>query len=534
MILDFRNPASGTAFDTDLCIVGSGAAGLSLAHLLGGALRVLVVEAGDRDPPAGTDDFLAGEAADFPFAGFTAGRRRAFGGATRAWFGQCLRFEPIDFAPRDWVAHSGWPLDRAALDPFYDRAEQVLRVGTPAAATCYDAGIWQAAGLAGGDAFAPHIVPRFTVYCPQPDFTRLFGRHYFRDHPAVTVLLNAAATGIALAASGERVAGLRVRGEDGHAGGGRHALVQARAFVLCGGGIENPRLLLASRDVQRAGIGNAHDLVGRFFQDHPSADTGSIATLRPRALQARFRKRRHGGLLVWPKLALTEAAQRDGRLLNATSLLRYDYNAVSALTRAKSLAEAVQARRPAAVAREALRLLPALPELAARGAHTLATGQAPVFTASRIWLKAHIEQVPDPANRITLADACDRFGVPRARLHWRTNALELATMRAITAAVGEALARQGYGEMTPAAWLDAGEAGARDAFEDNYHHAGTTRMATTPAAGVVDPDCRVFGVDNLYVAGGSVFPTSGYANPTLTIVALAIRLADLLRRRLAP
>jgi choline dehydrogenase-like flavoprotein len=146
-------------------------------------------------------------------------------------------------------------------------------------------------------------------------------------------------------------------------------------------------------------------------------------------------------------------------------------------------------------------------------------------------LTAHVEQVPDPDNRITLADERDRYGIPRARLSWRVNGAELRTMRAITEAVGRALHRLDFGEMTVLPWLDE-PAAAREALVDTYHHAGTTRMGATPHEGVVDTDCRVFGIDNLYAAGSSVFPTSGYANPTLTIVALAIRLSDTLKQRM--
>jgi choline dehydrogenase-like flavoprotein len=146
-------------------------------------------------------------------------------------------------------------------------------------------------------------------------------------------------------------------------------------------------------------------------------------------------------------------------------------------------------------------------------------------------LKAHVEQVPNPDNRITLSPTRDRFGLPRARLSWRVHPEELRTLAAVTAAVGDEFHRLGFGRMQVASWLKEGPDVAQPHLEDTYHHAGTTRMASTPRAGVVDPNGRVFGVENLYIAGGSVFPTSSYANPTLTIVAMAIRLADWLKRQ---
>ncbi len=511
MITDFRRTDAPTEYEADLCIVGSGAAGITLAANAHG-LRVIVVEAGGRRPPDAPDDGLAGEASDFAFDGFENGRLRAFGGATRLWAGQCIRLDPIDLERRAWVPHSGWPITAEELAPFYDRAESF--VGLPAAQ--YDAGIWRRAGLA-DPGFAADVTAKFTAYMPQPDFTKAFGWKLVQNRH-ICLLLNAAVTRIDC--DGATVTGVQVRAEDGRAG-----RVRARATVLCGGGIENPRLLLAS------GIGN--DRVGRFFQDHPSGTTGHLQTSRPHALQRQFRKLRRGGVTYWPKLALTEAAQRREQTLNANAIMLYDYAERSPLTRAKAALEAARTRQPAAIAREASRLLRHMPELAIRAAHTVATGKAPVFAPSAVMLKAHVEQAPDPDNRVTLSAERDRFGLPRPRLAWRVREPELRTLRAVTAAAGAELSRLRFGDVTEAAWLSAGEAAVRAALEDTYHHAGTTRMARDESEGVTDPHCRVFGTANLFVAGGSVFPTSGYANPTLTIVALALRLGDRLAEELA-
>ncbi len=517
MLLDFNCTGETTVFDADICIVGSGAAGLTLASHLGGGLRVLVVEAGGRRPGIAG---LEGEAAEWAFTGFEQGRARAFGGATRLWAGQCIRLDPIDFERREWVPHSGWPITAAELAPFYDRAEAFL--GVPRAV--YDASTWRRFGI-GAPCFAnADVTPKFTVYMPQPDFAKHLGPPLARD-PAVTILLNAAVTSIDLAPGARLVQGLSIAGDSG-----RTARVTARAFVLCGGGIDNPRLLLASRAVMADGIGNDKGLVGRFFQDHPSGTTGVVTTDRPAVLQNQFRRLRRGGVRYWPKLALTEAAQRRGRTLNANTIMLYDYEDGSALTRAKAAVAAVRARDPAKTAAEAVRLVCHLPELAGRALHSAVTGKAPMFKPRRVMLKAHVEQRPDPDNRVTLSDQVDRFGVPLPRLAWRVHPEELRTLRTVTQAAGSAFQSLGWGTLTCAPWLEGEPAAAQPYLEDTYHHHGTTRMAATASAGVTDPACKVFGTENLYLAGSSVFPTSGYANPTLTIVALAIRLADALRQ----
>jgi choline dehydrogenase-like flavoprotein len=524
MIADFRRADTPTEFDADVCIVGSGAAGLTVAAHLAGPLRVLIVEAGDRAPTRGADDWLAGEAADFAFTGFQAGRMRAFGGATRRWAGQLIRMEPIDFEQRDWVPRSGWPITLRDLEPFYDRAERFLGLDAPV----YDSRVWARFGIRDPGFDGANVFAKCTVYMPQPDFTKAFGAELVRKNPAVGILLNATAVEVELDAGAKRVVGVRIADESG-----RRGIVRARATVLCGGAIENPRLLLASNRVMAAGIGNARDLVGRFFQDHPNAETGTVASARPRAFQEQFRKLRRSGVTMWPKLAFGEAAQRRGRYLNANALMTYDYADDSALIRAKQAIASVKARCPPAMLRDGMRVLRHVPELAAQAVHTAATGKALRFDPIGIKLLTFVEQIPDPENRITLSPARDRFGIGRPRLAWRVQADELRTMRGFTEAAGRELRRVGLGELTVAPWLDQGIEAARAAITDFYHHAGTTRMAATPEAGVTDPDCRVFGIDNLYIGGGSVFPTSGYANPTLTIVALAIRLSDTLRARLA-
>jgi choline dehydrogenase-like flavoprotein len=215
-------------------------------------------------------------------------------------------------------------------------------------------------------------------------------------------------------------------------------------------------------------------------------------------------------------------------------MMLYDYADHSPLMLVKRLGAEAKARRPVAALRTGFRLLRHAPELTVQGVHTLATGKGVRFEPIRINMQTFVEQIPDPENRVTLSNARDCFGIGRPRLTWRVHAEELRTMRRFTEVTGAELRRLGLGELTVAPWLDQGVEAARPEIKEYFHHAGATRMASHPADGVTDPDCRVFGTDNLYIAGSSVFPTSGYANPTLTIAALAIRLAETLRARLAP
>ena len=315
MIIDFCKSDSPSEFNADICIVGSGAAGLTLASHLRGLRSVLLIEAGDRRAASDRDDWLKGEASDFAFDGFVNGRMRAFGGTTKLWAGQLIRLDPIDFEKRNWVPHSGWPITAEQLDPFYEQAERFLGVE----AAEYDGRIWSRFGVRDPGFNHVDITPKFTVYMPQPDFTKAFGLRLVRDDSAINVLLNATAVAIELHESGRHVAGVRLRGE-----GEKEGVVRASTFILCSGGLENARLMLASTSVMAKGVGNERDLVGRFFQDHPSATTACFATNTPSAIQRQFRKLRRVGITSWPKLALTEAAQRRGRYLNANALMLYD------------------------------------------------------------------------------------------------------------------------------------------------------------------------------------------------------------------
>lgn len=313
---------------------------------------------------------------------------------------------------------------------------------------------------------------------------------------------------------------------------GAELLVAARACVLCCGGIENARLLLDSADDPRHALGNAHDLVGRFFMQHPRGVTASVSSTaaQARALQRRFNlfaSRRTAQHEVG--FTLAEHQQRERGLLNASAVLRYEASEESGWASLKLLRARLQQRRLGnGTLREALRLVADPIDIAAN-TWRLARGRHTAFLRPRISVVVDLEQRPDPDSRVTLSPRRDRLGRRHASVDWRISPLERRTARAITELVGDALSRRGLGDTRLAPWLfETGPYVGRELLR-THHHIGTTRMAADPREGVVDANCRVHGTRNLFVAGCSVFPTGGHANPTLTIVALALRLADHLR-----
>jgi choline dehydrogenase-like flavoprotein len=345
--------------------------------------------------------------------------------------------------------------------------------------------------------------------------------------PNVTLLLHATVVKLAIRGDPDRVERVELQRDDGS-----RSFVRARLVVLAAGGIENPRLLLLSRGVHRRGLGNDRDLVGRFFAERLSARTGYIVPTAPDLIgRTGFYPIRAAapGVHVQGALRVVDAAQREAQLLNCAFFLpTRDLSFTAEAVR--SLATLVKARRrrplPAEVLGHLGNIVAGLGDL---GAAARARLRRPDPTHSVLAIRAQAEQAPNPDSRVTLGTRRDRFGLPVARVDWRHTASDRASIRASQKAVDTALRAAGLGRVE----FMLGDEQPPTLLEGNFHHLGATRMHTDPAMGVVDADCRVHGVSNLYVAGSSVFPTYGCSNPTLTIVALALRLADHLKKRLA-
>lgn len=521
MIEDLRRSPEGRLFEADVCIVGAGPAGVALARALSGSgLRILLVESGGLAIEPAVQSLNVAETTGLPHHGAVEGRARALGGAGRLWAGQCLRLDRLDFTRRAWIPDSGWPIACDLLEPHYEAAERFFKVeGLATDRSVYAQFGQQAPAWQDGT-----LDSMFTVYTPEIDV----GRHHvaaLRRATDLQVLLHANVVRIDVSDDTDAaVSCLQLRTLDG-----RTARARARAYVLCGGGIENARLLLASDRQRAAGLGNARDLVGRYFQDHPNGMTATLEGGDAGSLQARFRML-YGRHRYFPKFRLSPDRQAADKASNATAHLVFEEEGDAGLAALRAFVSAGRRRRlPPRPLSEALRL--------ARGADAVgrvALARLRGVSAGRptaIRLQCHLEQAPDRDSRIRLSREVDALGLRRAAIDWRLGAQERHTAQVLTRVVGAEFARLGLGTLVEADWL--GGADWRSHLSDAYHHAGTTRMASDASVGVVDTDLRVFELRNLFVCGGSVFPTSGYANPTLTIVALALRLSAHLRDRLA-
>lgn len=522
--LDHLPEADAAALEADVCIVGAGAAGLTLAReFLGTPHRVLLLESGGAQPEEETrrlyDSILA--PGSQPHAGVHDGRTRILGGTTTLWGGQALPLMPIDFETRAWVPHSGWPFPHTELAPYHARAGAVLQLDD----VDFDENLHGAFGVA-RTRFDPDVAgPIYSRWSPQPDFAAAY-RAQIAASDNVRAVLHANVTQIVPTADGRRIDSLELASLSGRRGTARGA-----HYIVCCGGIETARLLLASNRVQPAGLGNRHDVVGRYFQDHLSVRYADFLPADRRAVEDGFHAFYRRRTKYYPFLTAGRAFQQRERTLNISAAVVFGSSDDSPVERAKIVLREVRAGRPHRVPPRQWLALAAHAGSVTRQAHRFLVRRrqytapdAPLFVGSTA------EQEPNPASRVTLdLEQRDALGTPRTRLDWRLTPLTGHTLRAFARALRGEFRRVGLGELRLHPWVETPDGAWTAHVRDTSHHIGTARMHTDPRQGVVDADGRVHDLENLHLASSAVFPTGGHSNPTFTLLLLTLRLADRLK-----
>ena len=523
MILDAEKGFGHQPPRYDLCIVGAGAAGITLAlELEATGLRMCLLEAGGAVYEAETQRLFEGEVVGQEYPMLRDTRVAALGGSTTVWAGWCRPLEALDFEPRDWCDAGGWPFGLDELRPYYARAHEIC--GLPACN--YDPEHWVSVLgsdriLTGDSRFSNEI-----FHIQVQDFGRRY-RERLQRSKNLDLVLHAPVMRLRLEGAACTAVEIRTLG-------GYEPTIRAGRFVLAAGGIENPRLLLLSADHPAGAPGNAGGLVGRYFSDHAFVDPGTLVLREPDSLgfyRARPVAPGRGASSVRGVLSLRrEVAQRE-RLMHAAMYFhpRHEAHRVFDTPEVKAfqtLWNKVKQRAVPGAAWPYVRRAAMAPQ---RVAVALARKLAVRHGPARRWrMRAAFETGFRYDNRVMLSDEPDRLGRRRVLVEWQIGEADVENMRRVTQLFGHAVSDAGIGHLerafpdTPAGW--------REALEPAKHHMGTTRMHVASPLGVVDENSRVHGTSNLYVTGSSVFPSGGYANPTLTIVALAARLGDHLKR----
>ncbi|MEA5452686.1 GMC family oxidoreductase [Leptolyngbya sp. CCNP1308] len=558
MIVDSREISENQVVESDICIIGSGPAGVTLAReFIGTTNHVCLLESGGISQDAEIQDLSHGYSIGEEFLPLKDIRNRQFGGNSNIWSIKLgrkedrqwkigVRYVPlddIDFEKRDWVPHSGWPIRREELIPYYEKAQQVAHSGP----FSYGVDPWADPQAKPFD-FANTA---FTSKVFQFGTRTVFHQNYLeelRAAPNVDIYLYA--TAVELDAPQENKAVQRVRVSNLT---GKSYWIEAKTFVLATGGIETARLMLASNRHQLGGVGNENDLVGRFFMDHPLLDIGRLTPGEKGAFAqtAFYDLRQVKGSPVMGHIAFTKKAMVEQQLLNNALVLfpRPSERQTQAVLALKDLIENGYLNHPTpqhwpAIAQKLLKVAGGLDYVArvvsdARKydqslMHGFGRGgwsESPqIYDRFKTYEVLFVgEQAPDPANRVQLSRDRDPLGMPRVELNWRWGRFniddaqrtqDLFAAAAETTGLGRYVSNFEDGELSI-----PGPAGMA-------HHLGTTRMSSDPNQGIVNENCQVHSVPNLYIASSSVFPTGGYANPTLTILALTLRLADHLKKTL--
>lgn len=493
--LDARSVPAGTTIETDLAIIGGGPSGIALSLALAHTpIRMLMLESGGTDYNAETQALYAGDETGVPYIKLDAGRLRYLGGSSNHWGGYCRPLDTIDFEARDWLPYSGWPFGREALEPYFARAQSIVEAGP----YIYDdTAKWTDALGAPIPLGTGGVYNTYFQFSKQRDSLQHlpthFGERYaddLRQIPNLTVALHANVTGLRLAPTATSLHHLDVATFTG-----RHFTVKPKYAVVALGGIENARILLASNDVSKAGVGNQNDLVGRFFADHPiPGETATIVVFNGNIAPYYQLPRDAIGSVVRAAFSPTERFRRERRLLGALATIENEIQL-------DAIGQAAVATTAAALGVDASNMR----------AYTVGCG---------------LEVAPDPDRRVKLARERDRLGMPRLLLDMRLADSDFAHYHETIRELGRQLLAAKSGMLrvnrtTRAEWMSVMDWG--------NHHMGTTRMHVDPKKGVVDANSKVHGIANLFIAGSSIFPTYSASNPTMNSIALTLRLADHLR-----
>ncbi len=559
MLIDAFDVSTRSIVKTDICIIGAGPTGLALAQeFINSPLKICVLESGDFEADPQTRSLDQGKTSGDPYLKLDVVRSRQIGGTANQW---CVELPPepiigvrygqldaVDFEPRDWLPYSGWCVTLEELTPFFRRAQQVCRLGP------FDYGpeIWEDDENRQLPLVGDRLKTTMFQFGPRSVFIKELPQQV-SSASNIDFYFHANAIALETDADGQTVQTVQVACLNGN-----RFKVKAKRFILAMGGIENARILLLSNQVQAHGLGNQWDQVGRYYMDHPLVFTGVFVPADRNLFNktALYDKRRVKDTVVMAKLALTDEVIRAEQVMNMSFVLfpryeSYPQNGLQAFLfppysiypQGLEALRELRSGQAGSVLKRVKLVLTDLPKIGKYLFQKLARKLRPPVPAefavggwsdwsdkARKLRSFHVysqtEQAPHPENRILLDRSLDALGCPQVRLQWQWRDLDIQHVQRAQLILQEELACAGLGQLH----IQKSPGGKPVIFAPSSHHLmGATRMHSDPRQGVVDANCQVHGTTNLFIAGSSVFPTGGYANPTLTMVALGLRLADHLK-----
>jgi hypothetical protein len=512
--IDFnKNQIHDISYPFDYTIIGAGVAGILLAVKLSEKNKsVLIIESGHFEEDEKRQELNQVEHTGKVVENAINGRKRAIGGTSIAWGGQSLPFSPLDFEEKEWVKESGWAINYADLKPYYPLANRFLGVDE----LDYEDAIFKRLKYKKlhfeEDTFYQH----FSKWSPQPNLKKRYNQQLKKG---VTVIYNAVLTKIELDSHGNAVKILITNFNE------KQAHISVKNVLLATGGIETNRILLSNNHHEKNGIGNHSGWLGKCFMEHPCIEIATLNHPDLYKLQSVFNTHVYNQRKYSIRLSLTALAQKKYQLLNGSVLIEFRKFSSDADNPYTGL---INLKNP--------RQLIALSKLIKNYKSYFLSLKA-LFTKQFVYknkalpiIALMIEQEPTVESRIELSDEKDIFGVPKAKINWIISPKTWETINAIAQFLKQEFDCLSLGEVTIYPHISPKNKDWASHLTDANHHIGGTRMSKTPETGVVNNHLSVWGHDNIYVCSTSVFPTGSHSNPTLTLMALCLRLVDYLEK----
>lgn len=499
MLIDSKNIEKNKVIETDVCVIGAGAAGISIVReLIDQKFKVCLMESGGFEFEEETQSLYKGLSTGQKYS-LENSRLRLFGGTTNHWGGWCRPFDEIDFEKRDWIPDSGWPFNKSHLNDYYIRAHKICQIGP----YNYELISWVTKDSPALDFKNDNVQTKLFQLSPPTRFGKIYRNELIKSEN-IDVYIYANALVVEANHNAKFVTKVKFSTLQNNI-----FWVSAKYFVLAAGGIENARLLLLSNTIQKHGLGNHYDVVGRFFMEHqefaaciflPTNPYLPMDFYKPHYVTLNNKERKITGIF-----SVSEEIMRKEKLVNFT-LEPESPDPISKLDSSKNGI--------------GVDLFNIIKELNPRNNKEILLKDAVFYE-----FRNASEQVPNPESRVTLSNKKDRFGLRSAQLNWQLSEIDRESLVRGYHLIGKEIASSGFGRFRILMNNDM----AQEVFGQS-HHMGTTRMQDNHKKGVVDRNCKIHGIDNFFLAGSSVFPTSSSATPTLTIVALSLRLADHIKK----